>query len=139
MVYPGMFDLVLSRKIYYSGKNTLLEIVASRYGENSGRIMSLLSAGGTVLSMVAAMVLSKGLGMVRSMCMAAAYGTGYEANAFSAASRIPLSFFDLLFSAAILPETSRASRRFSTNLKTIISHSDWFDQNKDLPVWQVFA
>ena len=51
MVYPGMFDLVLSRKIYYSGKNTLLEIVASRYGENSGRIMSLLSAGGTVLSM----------------------------------------------------------------------------------------
>lgn len=53
MVYQGMFDLVLSRKIYYSGKNTLLEIVASRYGENSGRIMSLLSAGGTVLSMVA--------------------------------------------------------------------------------------
>ena len=56
----------------------------------------------TVLSMAAAMVLSKGLGMVRSMCMASAYGTGYEANAFSAASRIPLSFFDLLFSAAIL-------------------------------------
>ncbi len=56
----------------------------------------------TVLSMVAAMVLSKGLGMVRSMCMAATYGTGYEANAFSAASRIPLTFFDLLFSAAIL-------------------------------------
>ena len=38
-----------------------------------------------------------------------------------------------------MPETSRASRRFSTNLKTIISHSDWFDQNKDLPVWQVFS
>ncbi|MBR5871803.1 MAG: murein biosynthesis integral membrane protein MurJ [Clostridia bacterium] len=56
----------------------------------------------TVLSMIAAMVLSKGLGMVRSMCMAAAYGTGWQANAFSAASRIPLSFFDLLFSAAIL-------------------------------------
>lgn len=56
----------------------------------------------TVLSMVVAMVLSKGLGLMRSMCMASAYGTGYEANAFSAASRIPLSFFDLLFSAAIL-------------------------------------
>ncbi len=56
----------------------------------------------TVLSMVAAMVLSKGLGMVRSMCMAATYGTGSAANAFSAASRIPLTFFDLLFSAAIL-------------------------------------
>jgi len=56
----------------------------------------------TVLSMVAAMLLSKGLGLVRSMCMASAYGTGWEANAFSAASRIPLSFFDLLFSAAIL-------------------------------------
>ena len=56
----------------------------------------------TVLSMAAAMILSKGLGMVRSRCMAAAYGTGWQANAFSAASRIPLSFFDLLFSAAIL-------------------------------------
>lgn len=56
----------------------------------------------TVLSMIAAMVLSKGLGLVRSMCMASAYGTGWQANAFSAASRIPLSFFDLLFSAAIL-------------------------------------
>ena len=56
----------------------------------------------TVLSMVAAMILSKGLGLVRSMCMASAYGTSWQANAFSAASRIPLSFFDLLFSAAIL-------------------------------------
>ncbi len=56
----------------------------------------------TVLSMVAAMVLSKGLGLVRSMCMTSFYGTGWQANAFTAASRIPLSFFDLLFSAAIL-------------------------------------
>ncbi len=56
----------------------------------------------TVLSMVAAMILSKGLGLIRSTCMASAYGTGWQANAFSAASRIPLSFFDLLFSAAIL-------------------------------------
>jgi len=56
----------------------------------------------TVLSMIMAMVLSKGLGMVRSMCMAAVYGTGQEAIAFSTASRIPLSFFDLLFSASIL-------------------------------------
>ncbi len=56
----------------------------------------------TVLSMVAAMILSKGLGMVRSMFMASVYSTGWQANAFSAASRIPLSFFDLLFSAAIL-------------------------------------
>ncbi len=56
----------------------------------------------TVLSMIFAMILSKGLGLIRSVCMAAAYGTEYEANAFSAASRIPLTFFDLLFSAAIL-------------------------------------
>lgn len=56
----------------------------------------------TVLSMAGAMVLSKGLGMLRSVCMASAYGTGWEAAAFSAASRIPLSFFDLLFSASIL-------------------------------------
>lgn len=70
----------------------------SSNGQNGGARHAVL----TVLSMVAAMVLSKGLGMVRSACMAAAYGTGWQANAFSAASRIPLSFFDLLFSASIL-------------------------------------
>ena len=51
-----IFDLVFSKRIYFSGKNTLLEIVSSRYGETSGRIMSLLSAGGTVLSMVSQVI-----------------------------------------------------------------------------------
>jgi len=56
----------------------------------------------TVAVMMAATVLSKALGMLRSMVLAANYGTGTEANAISAASRIPLSFFDLLLSAAIV-------------------------------------
>ncbi len=56
----------------------------------------------TVSVMMFATALSKVLGMVRSMLMASHYGTGIEANAFSAASRIPLSFFDILFSAAII-------------------------------------
>lgn len=52
--------------------------------------------------MMAATVAAKIFGLLRSMLMAWQYGTGSEAVAFSAASRIPLSFFDLLFSAAIL-------------------------------------
>ena len=52
--------------------------------------------------MVFAMVLSKGLGMLRGVLLANHYGINMEANAFSTASRIPLAFFDMLFSAAIL-------------------------------------
>lgn len=59
-------------------------------------------AGATVALMMGATVLSKLLGMLRSAFLASHYGTGVEAEAFSAASRIPLSFFDMLFSAAIL-------------------------------------
>lgn len=56
----------------------------------------------TVAFMMGATVLSKVLGMLRSVLLASHYGTGSDAAAFSAASRIPLSFFDMLFSAAIL-------------------------------------
>ena len=52
--------------------------------------------------MVLAMILSKGLGMLRGVLLANHYGINMEANAFSTASRIPLAFFDMLFSAAIL-------------------------------------
>ena len=52
--------------------------------------------------MVFAMILSKGLGMLRGVLLANHYGINMEANAFSTASRIPLAFFDMLFSAAIL-------------------------------------
>lgn len=59
-------------------------------------------AGMTVALMMGATVIAKLLGMLRSTLLASHYGTGMEAEAFSAASRIPLSFFDMLFSAAIL-------------------------------------
>ena len=50
----------------------------------------------TVLIMVLAMILSKVLGLVRSMLMASHYGAGIASDAFSAASKIPLAFFTLL-------------------------------------------
>ena len=56
----------------------------------------------TVFFMIAATFLSKLLGMLRGVFMAARYGTGIESEAFAAASKIPLTFFDLLLGAAIL-------------------------------------
>lgn len=50
-----------------------------------------------------ATVLSKVLGLVREMMLAAAYGAGNSvAEAFSGALSVPSTFFDILFSAAIL-------------------------------------
>ncbi len=60
------------------------------------------SATLTVLLMIVAMLISKVLGMFRGVLLAAAYGTSENATAFSAASRIPLSFFDIVFASAIL-------------------------------------
>lgn len=60
------------------------------------------SATVTVLLMIFAMIISKLLGMLRGVLLAAAYGTTEYATAFSAASRIPLSFFDIVFASAIL-------------------------------------
>lgn len=56
----------------------------------------------TVFLMMAATLLSKLLGMLRTVLYASHYGTTPAASAFSAASRIPLTFFDLLFSAAVV-------------------------------------
>lgn len=47
-------------------------------------------------------VISKALGMLRSMLFASHYGIGPRAQAFSAASQIPLELFDLALGAAIL-------------------------------------
>jgi len=55
-----------------------------------------------VALMMGATVLAKLLGMLRTILLASNYGTGMEASAFSIASRVPLTFFDLLFSSAIL-------------------------------------
>ena len=56
----------------------------------------------TVAFMILAMIISKLLGMFRGVLLASAYGITDEATAFSAASRIPLSFFDIVFASAIL-------------------------------------
>ncbi len=52
--------------------------------------------------MIAAMAISKLLGMLRSVLLASSYGITEKATAFSAASRIPVSVFDIIFGSAIL-------------------------------------
>ena len=59
-------------------------------------------SGVVVAFMILAMIISKLLGMLRGVLLASAYGITEEATAFSAASRIPLSFFDIVFASAIL-------------------------------------
>jgi putative peptidoglycan lipid II flippase len=56
----------------------------------------------TVSIMIAATLFSKVLGMLRSVTIAALYGTGMEGVAILTASRIPLLFFDATLGAAIL-------------------------------------
>lgn len=50
---------------------------------------------------VLAILFSKVLGMVRDMLLANFYGTGLEAQAFSVASQIPLTFFDVTLGTAV--------------------------------------
>ncbi len=59
-------------------------------------------AVGTVALMMGATVIAKLLGMLRGVLQASAYGTSWEANAITAATRLPLTAFDLILSAAIL-------------------------------------
>lgn len=56
----------------------------------------------TVGLMIGATVVSKLLGMLRQIMLAKRLGDGVYAVAFSAASKIPLSVFDILLSAAIV-------------------------------------
>ncbi|MDD4772457.1 MAG: lipid II flippase MurJ [Eubacteriales bacterium] len=56
----------------------------------------------TVAFMMAATVIAKALGMLRGMLTASRYGTGMAAQAFTEASHIPLTLFDLAFGAAVL-------------------------------------
>ena len=56
----------------------------------------------TVGFMIAAMGLSKLLGLTRTLLMARTYGVGIEAAAFFTAARIPLTIFDLFLGAAVL-------------------------------------
>ncbi len=56
----------------------------------------------TIGLMMGATVIAKLLGMLRGVLQAGAYGTSPEANAFTAASKLPLAFFDMLLAAAVL-------------------------------------
>ncbi len=65
-------------------------------GEKKGRAFK------TIGIMMGATVISKLLGMLRGVLQAGAYGTLPEANAFTAASKLPLAFFDMLLAAAVM-------------------------------------
>ncbi len=56
----------------------------------------------TVAVMMGATVIAKLLGMLRGVLQANAYGTTEAANAFTAASKLPLTFFDLFLAAAVM-------------------------------------
>ena len=62
----------------------------------------LHSAGMTVTVMMAATLFAKALGLVRQIMTAGIFAASMEGIAFSAASKIPLAVFDMLFSTAIL-------------------------------------
>ncbi len=88
---------------------------------------------GTYLILVAAVLLSKVLGMVRNMLLAQHYGVSAMTDAFNAASSLPLNLFDITLSAAIvsafvpvfndkLANSSREEAdRFGSNFFNIIS------------------
>lgn len=63
--------------------------------------MKKRGAVGTYLVMVIAVVLSKLLGMVRNMLLARFYGTSAMADAFAAASSLPLTIYDVTLGTAI--------------------------------------
>lgn len=55
----------------------------------------------TVGFMFIMILMSKILGQAREMIIAAVYGTGAEANAFYAASTLPLNLFDIVFASSV--------------------------------------
>lgn len=86
----------------------------------------------TVVFMMAATLLSKVLGLLRETLLASHYGAGNSvADAFSAALSVPSTFFDILFSAAILGcfvpiynsfgENGEKADRFACNFLSIVS------------------
>ncbi|MBR2742652.1 MAG: murein biosynthesis integral membrane protein MurJ [Clostridia bacterium] len=64
---------------------------------------------------VFAILASKLLGLVRDSLMAYYYGTGIEAAAFSAASRIPLTIFDITLGTAVAAAFIPVMNRFLQN------------------------
>ncbi len=82
--------------------------------------------------LVAAVLLTKVLGLVRNMMLSACYGTSVEASAFIAVSNLPLIIFDVTFgtaiSAAFVPvfnekltsEGEKNANKFASNFITIV-------------------
>lgn len=81
--------------------------------------------------MMAATVLAKLLGLLRSVWLASLYGAGMEAEAFSAASRLTLTVFDVVLGAAVavcfiplynrcLAEGEEEARRFTDRFISLI-------------------
>ncbi len=95
--------------------------------------MKKRGAVGTYLILVAAVLLSKVLGLVRNMLLAGHYGVSAMTDAFNAASSLPLNLFDITLSAAIVSafvpvfneKLTQASReeadRFGSNFFNIIA------------------
>lgn len=63
--------------------------------------MNKKNAAGTVSFIFIAIMLSKVLGQVREMVIAAIYGTSTQASAYFMASQLPVSFFDMILGSAI--------------------------------------
>lgn len=72
------------------------EVLVENGNKKSGRAVK------TVAVMMGATVIAKLLGMLRGVLQANAYGTTEAANAFTAASKLPLTFFDMFLAAAVL-------------------------------------
>lgn len=82
--------------------------------------------------LVSAVLLAKVLGLVRGIVFSAVYGTGIEANAFTAVSNLPLTLFDVTFGTAITSafvpvfneklskEGSDSANKFACNFFNII-------------------
>lgn len=82
--------------------------------------------------LVSAVLLAKVLGLVRGIAFSAVYGTGIEANAFTAVSNLPLTLFDVTFGTAITSafvpvfneklskEGSDSANKFACNFFNII-------------------
>ena len=82
--------------------------------------------------LVAAVLLTKVLGLARNILLSANYGTGIEASAFTAVSNLPLIIFDVTFgtaiSAAFVPvfneklenDGSKSANRFASNFFNIV-------------------
>ncbi len=88
-------------------------------------------AGATYIIILACILLTKVLGMLRNSFLSAAYGTGTEATVFQAISKLPLTLYDVTLGTAIVSafipvfnelftkESKAAAEKFAGNFMTI--------------------